>query len=343
MRPLVLYVTKRVIAYVLTIFLASTVCFFLFRLIPGNPIGAYISMLMAQQSYLPGAEEARKVILEYKRVFGLEGDLFTQYVNFLKEIVLNQNLGPSFINFPKPAQVLIAQYLPWTIGLLGFSAVIAWVLGNILGALVGWKKDSNWGKPIFYLALGLSQIPFYFVAIVLILVFAYVLAGTAVGLPARGAYHPSFAGPQLSSEFIASLMLHALLPSLSFVITSVAGWIISMRSMIITILGEDYLLFAEAKGLKRSRIFMRYAFRNALLPQATGFAMSLGFIFSGSFVIENMFSYPGIGYLFGVAIGQLDYNTVQGILLISIFAVTTANLLMDLLYPLIDPRIRYQR
>ncbi|MDH5794830.1 MAG: ABC transporter permease [Candidatus Bathyarchaeota archaeon] len=338
MRPLVLYVTKRVIAYVLTIFLASTVCFFLFRLIPGNPIGAYISMLMAQQSYLPGAEEARKVILEYKRVFGLDGDLFTQYVNFLKEIILNQNLGPSFINFPKPAQVLIAQYLPWTIGLLGFSAVIAWVLGNILGALVGWKKDSNWGKPIFYLALGLSQIPFYFVAIVLILVFGYMLAV----LPTRGAYAPWLV-PDLSFEFITSLMLYALLPSLSFVLTSVAGWIISMRSMIITILGEDYLLFAEAKGLKRSRIFMRYALRNALLPQATGFAMSLGFIFSGSFVIENMFSYPGIGYLFGVAIGQLDYNTVQGILLISIFAVTTANLLMDLLYPLIDPRIRYQR
>ena len=212
---------------------------------------------------------------------------------------------------------------------------IAWVLGIILGGIVGWRRDFPGAQVITTLAIALAQVPQYFVALLLIFVFAYAL----VWLPSRGAY-PASITPAFSLDFMRGVVRHAILPAFSIVLVSVSGWLISTRSLMISILGEDYLLFAQAKGLKPGYIFTRYGLRNALLPQLTGLAISLGFIMNGSFLVEYIFTYPGIGTLFVNAIGILDYNTVQGIVLISIVAVLTANLLLDLLLPLVDPRIR---
>jgi peptide/nickel transport system permease protein len=288
-----------------------------------------------RQQYSYTIPDADKMIEEYEKLLGLDGSWWDQYLRYVSNVFLRFDLGPSLTAFPTHAQVLILQALPWTIGLLGLSIVIAWVLGVILGGLVGWQRDFPGSQAITTVAIALAQVPQYFVALFLIFIFAYAL----MWLPARGAY-PATATPGPSLNFILGVLRHAILPALSIVLVSVSGWLISTRSLMISILGEDYLLFAQAKGLNPRYIFSRYGLRNALLPQLTGLAISLGFIMNGSFLVEYIFTYPGIGTLFVNAIGILDYNTVQGIVLISIVAVLTANLLLDLLLPLVDPRIR---
>lgn len=331
--PLLTYLVRRLLTYLLTIFGSFTVAFIFFRMIPGNPLGALINSMRQQYSYtIPDAD---KMIEEYEKLLGINGSWFEQYIRYISNVFLRFDFGPSLTAFPTHAQVLILQALPWTIGLLGVSIIIAWILGVVLGGLVGWQRNFPGSQLITTLAIGFSQIPQYFVALLLIFLFAY----TLLWLPARGAY-PATETPNLSLRFILGLIRHGALPALSIVLVSISGWLISTRSLMISILGEDYLLFAQAKGLKPRYIFSRYALRNALLPQLTGLAISLGFIMNGSFLVEYIFTYPGIGTLFVNAIGILDYNTVQGIVLISIVAVLTANLILDLLLPLVDPRIR---
>ncbi len=331
--PVLAYFLKRFATYLLTIFGSFTVAFVFFRMIPGNPIGALISSMKQQYSYtIPNAD---KMIAEYEKLLGLDGNLFQQYIRYISNVLLHFDFGPSLTAFPTHAQVLILQALPWTVGLLGLSIIISWVLGLVLGGIVGWQRNFPGSELITTIAIALSQIPQYFVALILIFLFAY----TLLWFPARGAY-PATETPGLSLSFILGVIRHAFLPSLSIVVVSVSGWLISTRSLLISILGEDYLLFAQAKGLKPGYIFTHYALRNALLPQLTGLAISLGFIMNGSFLVEYIFTYPGIGSLFVNAVGILDYNTVQGIVLISIVAVLTANLILDLLLPFVDPRIR---
>lgn len=332
-KAIVLLLAKRLLSYVITLFVGITVTFVLFRLVPGNPIGALITSMEQQYSY--SVPEARSIINEYKKTFNLDGDLFTQYVTFLRELILHQNLGPSFLNFPKPAQELIARAIPWSVGLLTISVIISWILGNIMGAIAGWLKERKISQAFFIFSLFFSQIPSYFIAIILVLVFGYILTL----LPTRGAYSPNIV-PGLTLEFIFDVIRHGTLPALSLILVSFCGWIISMRSLVVSILGEDYLIFAEAKGLPKSKIFNRYVMRNALLPQVTGLAMTLGFTVNGSLIVESIFVYPGIGTLFSNAIAYLDYNTIYGCVLISMLTVLTANLILDFLYPLIDPRVR---
>jgi len=325
---------KRLISYFVTLFAAFTIIFLIPRFAPGDPIQALLMRLSLQGQQIPGGDE---IVKAYKKMFGLEGDLFTQYVNYISQ-VLRGNLGISIAFFPTPVEALIARALPWTIGLLTTTIILSWILGNVFGALIGWSKSSKINMVIATICLVLSRIPYYVLALVLILVFAYYIPL----FPVSGAMRMG-ATPSLSLEFILDVMRHAFLPSLSIILSSLGGWLISMRSLIINLQGEDFLLFAEAKGLKRNVILMKYAFRNALLPQVTGLALSLGYTVSGSLLVEAIFAYPGVGSLYITALGLNDYNLIQGMTLLIIFAVLTANLLIDLLYPLIDPRITYER
>lgn len=333
LKPIYKWIIKRILTYFLTLYIAVTLTFFLFRLVPGNPVEAFIGQIMATR--YAEAEQAKRVVEEYKKMFGLDKPLHIQYICFLREL-LRGNLGPSLLNFPGTAQEIILQRLPWTIGLLGISTVISWTIGIILGALLAWKREKNYSKVLTVLAFAFSQVPYYLVAIVLVLVFAYILGV----LPARGAYSP-FVKPGLSLQFIISVIRHGILPALSIVLTSVFGWALSSRYLVISILAEDYLRYAEAKGLKPSRIFKRYILRNALLPQVTGLGLSLGFMIGGQIVLETIFTYPGIGDLFAAAAANLDYNVLCGIMILIIFVTLTANLILDLIYPFIDPRVRY--
>lgn len=331
--PALLYIIKRIITYLVTLFVSFSILFFFLRLIPGDPVSRFVRDIELRYAYR--ITNAQEIIDAYKEKFGLKGDLWTQYISYIKRVFLEFDFGPSFLNFPNSAQSLIMSRLPWTIWFLALATVISWIIGIIAGTFVGWRRGTKIDSAIFTVALCMSQLPFYLVALVLVLVFAYFIGA----FPSRWAFSPTTI-PGLNLEFIASILKHATLPALSLVLVSSFGWLISTRALTITILGEDYLMYAKAKGLKKLKIMNRYVLRNILLPQVTGLAMSLGFIVNGFYLVEWIFSYPGIGSLLVQAIPVLDYNTIQGIALISIFTVLTANLIIDIIYPLVDPRIR---
>jgi peptide/nickel transport system permease protein len=324
------YVIRKIVSYIIVLFLAITAVFFILRLIPGNPIRAYVYMLKSRYGFEPVGDVTIRM---FEEMFGLNQDIFTQYVIFLRRLFFELNLGPSFIAFPTPAQELILRHLPWTIILLSVTTVFSWLVGLLLGVLVGWKRGTRFDNVFFTLSLVFSQIPYYILAVILLLLFAYIIPV----LPSRGAYAATLV--TLDINFVLGALQHALLPASSIIIVFMMSWLISTRSLAITILGEDYLQYALAKGLSTKRILTRYILRNTLLPQATGLAISLGFILSGAFLVEWIFVYPGIGTLFVSSIGLLDFNVLQGIIMLTIFAVLTANLIMDLIYPIIDPRV----
>ena len=331
-KRLLLYIAKRVAIFSITVFLSFSVVFFFLRSIPGDPITRYVRLLEQRYSYSPASMEYIKV---WKAKFGLEGDVYTQYVRYLGNLFFNFDLGPSFIAFPTPVQDLILARLPWSITLLGMATLISWGVGTIAGTFAGWRRGTKVDSALFTVALCMSQIPYYILAIFLVLVFSYILGA----FPARFAFSPGVE-MGLNLQFISSVIYHSLLPASSLVLTSAFGWLLSGRFITITILGEDYLVFAQAKGLKKVRLLNRYVLRNALLPQITGLAMSLGFLVNGFYLVEWIFQYPGVGGLLQHAINIVDYNTIQGITLMSIIIVLTANLIIDLIYPLVDPRIK---
>jgi peptide/nickel transport system permease protein len=334
--PLAAYAIRRFGLYLVELWGALTIAFFFFRLIPGDPIQTLIQTL--QQNYVYNQQASAEVIGRYQHEFGLDGNIFVQYLKYLNNLVLHGDLGPSLINYPTPAQDVILRSLPWTIGLLGISAVLAWVIGIAVGAIAGWRRGKVGSAIATNLSIALSHVPFFFVALILVYIFAYSLGM----LPARSAYDSSIS-PGFSPAFIGSVLKHGLLPGLSIVVIGAFGWILSTRMLMVPVLGEDYLVYAEAKGLKPWRVLTRYALRNCYLPQVTAFGISLGFIFNGNVLVEQLFNYPGLGTTLVSAIQQLDFNTILGVTDMAIFSVLSAVFLLDLLLPLLDPRVKYWR
>jgi peptide/nickel transport system permease protein len=326
---------KRIALYIFTIWGAFTIAFIFFHSVPGDPIGAYVRSM--EQRYGQKIQDSEQIIQEWRKSMGLDGPLSYQYVQYLKNVFLRFDLGPSFINFPTPARKYILDALPWTVGLLGIATIISWLLGFAFGGLLGWKRDSPLASGLTDLALVFSQIQPFFMALALLSLFAYTLGW----LPRRGAFDPGLA-KAFNWQFIKSVIEHGTMPALSLVLVTAFGWVISTRAMVVSILGEDYLIYANAKGLKPGDILRNYVLRNAMLPQVTGLAISLGFVLNGAILVETIFQYPGMGYVLTNSISSLDYNTVQGIMLMSITLVMTATLLLDLLMPLIDPRVARQ-
>lgn len=276
------------------------------------------------------------LVVQYTHIFGLDKDLFTQYVSYMTQL-FHGNLGLSISWFPTTVQDVIATALPWTLFLMGTSLVISWTIGNILGAVLAWLRNSKLTNALLPVALVLGTVPYYIMAITLVFFFAY-----AIPLfPAAGNFSSNMIWTGISLGYIWDVIRHSILPILSIVISSIGWWMMSMKAMMGNVLGEDYIMLARAKGLKPITILRKYALRNALLPQVTGLALTLGQIMSGALLIEVVFSYPGLGWLLYTAITNLDYPVIQGIVLLIIFTISTAVLIMDLLYPLVDPRIRY--
>lgn len=334
--PFIAYLIRRFALYLVTLWGAISVTFVFFRLIPGDPIEAFITSL--QQQYVYNVSASQEIVQHYRELFGLNGTLWDQYVSFLYRTFITHDLGPALLNFPTPAQVIIGRALPWTIGLLGLSAVLSFVIGLLLGALVGWRRGTRGSEWATNFALAFSHIPYYLVALMLIFFFAFRLGW----FPSSSAYDPAVQ-PAFDWAFIKSLIQHGFLPAISIVFIGVCNWIISTRMLMVTTLGEDYLIFADAKGLSPRHILTQYALRNCYLPQVVGFGIGLGYIFNGNVLVEQLFKYPGVGNLLVQAIGILDYDTIQGIIILAIFAVLTANLAIDLLLPLLDPRVKYWR
>ena len=328
------YLAERLVIFVATIFISVTVVFFVPRLVPGDPLGAIFINLAS----VGGSLGAADLVEEYRRLFGLDKSLWEQYISFLRELARG-NLGYSISSFPSQVSDLLRSSLPWTIGLLTVTTLISWVLGSLVGAVVGWKgSKSRFFQALVPIALILYTTPYYILAIILVFLFAFYWRI----FPLSGAYTVGLE-PQLSLEFALDVIRHATLPALSIILVSLGWWFLSMRSLITTLKGEDYILQAEAKGLPDRWILWGYAFRNALLPQATGLAISLGHIVGGALITEVIFAYPGVGWLIYNAIKSLDFPVIQGSVLLIIFAVALANFFIDIASPLIDPRIRYER
>ena len=325
------YLGQRLVIFAATIIISMSIVFLVPRLAPGDPLGD-IFVRMARQ----GASATNQAMIdEYRLRFGLDESMAGQYWAYVRQLA-HGDLGYSITNFPTRVSDKVQAALPWTIGLLTLTTLISWTIGTLLGAAVGWMGDrSRTLRGLVPIALLFYTTPYYILAIILIYIFGAQLAI----LPYFGAYSAG-ATRELSLGFAYDVVKHGTLPALSIILVSLGWWILSMRSLIVAEEGQDYILWAEAKGLKPGRIFWRYAFRNALLPQATGLALSLGSIVSGALITEALFGYPGIGFLIFNSIKQFDYPVIQGSVLLIILTVAGANLIIDLLYPLIDPRIR---
>lgn len=331
MRAYLRFLGWRLALYAGVLLVALLLNFVIPRLIPGNPI----RYIVTQLSYQGAQMNAEELIEEYKRMFGLDQDLATQFVYYVGQ-VLSGNLGYSITSFPAKVGEIISRAIPWTLGLLSVTTVISWLLGNLLGIVVGWRGiRSRIGRGFAYVVLALGTIPYYILALIIVFLLAY----TFPLLPSSGGFTIGSVF-SLSFEFIIDVIRHSILPALSIVLSSLGWWFLSSRALITEMKGEDFILMAEAKGLPENMILWKYGFRNCILPQVTGLGLSIGNIFGGAMLTEVIFAYPGIGWVIYNSIISSDYPVIQGTVLLVVVSVCTAMLLLDLLYPFLDPRIR---
>jgi peptide/nickel transport system permease protein len=326
------YLAKRLFQFVLVVFIGINIAFFVTHLTPIDPVEESIASATAFGATSPEAIDMLRESL--RELYGLEGSIWDQYFVFWRRILV-ADFGPSLSAFPTPVAALIWNALPWTVGLLTTATVIAWVLGNLLGGLAGYYRNSRLLKLTGVIVMGFHPIPYYVVAFVLLVVFGYLWPV----LPISG-------GAQINIErglnisFVLSVIQHSILPALSLILVGIGTWFMGMRALVSNIVTEDYVAYAEVAGVSRPRIVGSYVMRNALAPQLTGLALSLGAIFNGAIITEQVFGYPGIGSLLIDGVNTGDYSLVLGVTTVSIIAVASAVLLLDLLYPLLDPRVR---
>ena len=329
------YLVPRLMQYVLVIWLGITIVFFIPRLLPTGPVETQISTLQAQGAYLdPAAME--KMVSTLQEMYGLEGGLLEQYASFWKRLFTG-DFGPSLFMYPTPVIQLIGRALPWTVGLLLVSTVLGWIIGNISGGLTGYFTRSRILKIIDGVAMFVRPIPYYIMALMLIIFFAYLLPVFPLG----GGF-PIGVEISLTWSTVMDILKHAFLPLMSLMLLSAAIWHQTMRLLVQSVKDEDYIRYAKIGSVKERTIFARYVMRNAILPQITGLTLALGQIFGGALITEIVFAYPGIGFLLFRAIVVTDYNLIMGITAISIVAIITGILIIALLYPLFDPRIRFK-
>jgi peptide/nickel transport system permease protein len=307
------YVARRLAVFVLVVWLALTINFILPR-------------VTIPEISQPRGDVARQLLLDRPL-----WEQYRAYVLSLARLDLNYSLS----SYPSRVTTLIGGALPWTVALLGTTSILAWALGTVLGAVLASPSKPRLASYLFPPLMTLSAAPYFIIGMLLL----YAIAFRLQLLPLGGGYEPG-TRPELSASFVLNLAQHAVLPALSVILVSIATWSISMRSLVVSLQGEDFMLLAEAKGLRRPTIFLRYAIRNALLPQLTGLGLALGQIVSGGLLVEAVFRYPGLGGLLYRAILTRDYFLEEGIVLIIIVLIGTATLLLDLAYPLLDPRIR---
>jgi peptide/nickel transport system permease protein len=332
MRILVLYVLKRFGQFVLVVFIGINLTFLITHISPIDPVEASVSAMTAFSSSQPEAVELMRQSL--KELYGLQGTLLDQYVVFWKRIVV-ADFGPSLSVFPTPVSALIGRALPWTVGLLFVATLLSWILGNLIGGLAGYYRNSRFLKLAGLIFMALNPVPYYIVAFILLILFGYVWPI----LPLNGAYEMNMQ-PSYRLAFILSVIAHSILPVLSLVLVGIGGWFLGMRALVSNIVTEDYVVYAELGGVSRTQILGSYVMRNALVPQVTGLAIVLGSIFNGAIITEVVFGYPGLGRLLVSGVERGDYSLVLGVTTVSIITVSAAVFLIDLIYPLLDPRIQ---
>jgi peptide/nickel transport system permease protein len=327
------YVAGRLVVYLLVIVVGLTILFFVPRFAPTDPIEAMLAKVASQGAYMDAAQvDALRQSLADS--FGLGGSMIEQYGAFVRRVVLTADFGPSLSMYPTPVSELVRNALPWTFGLLLTSTLIAWILGNFVGLLAGWRPTSTSSKLMEGVAICLYPIPYYIMALILSILFSYVWTIFPLTTTIRGA--------PWSFDLVRSIVWNSFLPALSIVITVFGWWVISVKAQTTALKEEEFVRYARLKGLSDTRLLTRYVLPNAILPQITFLALQIGLMFNGSLITEIIFDYPGLGLLIYSAVLQGDYNLLMGTISLSIVAVATATMIIDLIYPLIDPRIRHR-
>lgn len=324
------YFVRKLGFYAVALWAALTLNFMIPRLMPGNPVDTLLAKLQQR-----GGSVNPEIRRSYELLLGANSDepLLSQYFSYLGNIARG-DLGISVSVFPAKVSEVIGQALPWTIALVGIATLLSFLIGVALGAIVGWKPGT-WLDGFVPVTTLLAAVPYFWLALILV----YLFSSALKLLPLQGGYDVTLT-PGWDSEFILSAIEYGTLPALTIVLSSIGGWLLGMRNMMVSTLSEDYILTAQAKGLRNSRVLVAYAARNAVLPSVAGFAISLGFVVSGSILTELVFSYPGIGTSMLQAVQNNDYALMQGIFLVITLTVLGANLLIDMLYGIIDPRTR---
>jgi peptide/nickel transport system permease protein len=326
------YFVRRVGMFILVVFVAATFNFFIPRLAPGNPIGA-ITSRMANAS--AGIENGQAMFEAYRQRFGLDQPLYVQYGKYMWNTV-RLDFGESLSAYPAEVWDIILPAIGWSMGLIGVSVLITFALGVTIGALLAWKGTPGVVRAILPITMIGGVLPYYLLAMLLL----YLLAFATRTFPPSGAYDSGIpAGWSLA--YLGTIFRHAVLPALSIIFTSVGGWALTMRGLMVNTIGEDYMLLADAKGLPRWRVFWWYSVRNAIPPQLTHLGIAMGYVVSGAILVEIVFSYPGLGYQLYQAITNSDYTVIQGITLILAMSVGLCVLIIDLIYPRLDPRVTY--
>jgi len=329
------YVVKRFGMFLLVVWAAGTINFFIPRLGGQNPARA----AMLRQAAAGGGVQLGldEMVAEYDKKFGLDKPLWKQYLTYIDDMS-RFDFNYSISNYPTTVLEMIGEGLPWTLGLLTTTIILSWVVGGLLGAFLSWPRSPRFLQYVMPPLLSLNAIPFFLLGLLLVYLFAFRFKW----FPHAGGYSAgTFPGWNL--DFARNVLDHSVLPALSIILVSIGGWALGMRAMMVTTHGEDFVTYADAKGLKGRTIFLRYLIRPSLLPQTTALALALGQLISGALLVEVIFSYPGIGTVLFHAIRGSDYYLIQGIVFILIVSIGLTTFVLDLIYPLLDPRITYQR
>lgn len=324
------YLAKRVVMALVTIYIVMTLSFFMIRLMPGNPMAALESQLRLQ-----GGLTEQDIQQRINAIYGVlpTDPILVQYKDYLLNI-LRGDLGRPITNPGTTITAVIAEALPWTILVVAVSLIISFLIGVAIGSAMAANQNSRFTKVMTFVVSLLSAVPSYLVAIVLL----YFLTGVYRVFPPGGAYSVDVT-PGFNIAYLGSVLYHSILPIAASVITSFGGWALAMKGSAISVLGSEYVRAAESRGLSERRISRSYIGRNSMLPMITQLALSIGFMFGGSVFVETYFQYPGIGYYMIQSVNQRDYSLMMGCFLLITISVVITNLLVDMLYPLIDPRI----
>lgn len=317
--------------YSIAFFAALTLNFAIPRMLPGNPVDIVLTRLASKGTVQPETRAAIAAMLGQND----NESLLEQYIAYIKNIFTG-DWGVSVAYFPTPVLTVIKNALPWTVGLVGLTTILSFILQQIMGIAAGWKRGKKFDSFIVPVSTVFQSVPYFWLALIFVFIFAKKLGW----FPLSGGYDYQNLNPVLSPLFVASVLQYAFLPALTILVSSFGAGVVGMRNMMVSTLSEDYITTAEAKGLSPSRIKWHYAARNAVLPSVSGFAVSLGNVVGGSLLTETVFSYPGIGQQLLLAVQNNDYALMQGIFMIITTSVLVVNFIVDILYGFIDARTR---
>jgi peptide/nickel transport system permease protein len=324
------YLVRKTGVFAVTLWAAITLNFVLPRLMPGSPVDAALGKLASSGVPITNAQR-RAVEIE----LGVpHTSWFTQYWDYLKNLV-QFKFGKSY-SFPTETVAhSISNALPWTLVLVGATTIFAFVVGTLLGVFAGWRRGTVADSSVTLGATFFAVFPPFWLGLLLL----YFLAFKYGWFPIKGGYAEG-TSPNLSASFLGDAFKHSVLPALTLAITTLSGWVFGMRNNMINTLGEDYVTFAEANGLRTRTVALLYAARNALLPNVTAFGLSLGAVVGGSVLVEGVFSYPGLGNLLYIAVANHDFPLMQALFLVITVSMLVAIFIVDLLYVRLDPRVR---